>query len=94
MIGSWPARPGLAERENQADLEVVAGGPLAGLLPEGASALDRQAFLAVATAGLIPSLGGTRGRALNAPLPQIVCNLQHTKHCLISLTRRTIVAIT
>jgi dethiobiotin synthetase len=62
VIGSWPARPGLAELANQADLEVVAGGPLAGLLPAGASALDRRAFLAVATAGLIPSLGGTRGR--------------------------------
>jgi dethiobiotin synthase len=61
VIGSWPRRPGLAERENLADLEVVAGGPLAGMLPEGASTLDRQAFLAVAAAGLIPPLGGTRG---------------------------------
>jgi dethiobiotin synthetase len=61
VIGSWPDRPGLTELANLADLEVVAGGPLAGVLPEGASALDQQAFLAVATAGLIPSLGGTRG---------------------------------
>jgi dethiobiotin synthetase len=60
VIGSWPRDPGLAERENLTDLETVAGGPLAGLLAEGAGALDRQAFLAVATAGLIPSLGGTR----------------------------------
>jgi dethiobiotin synthetase len=62
VIGSWPGNPGLAERENLADLKVVAGGPLAGALPEGAGVLDRQAFLAVATAGLTPSLGGTRGR--------------------------------
>jgi dethiobiotin synthetase len=62
VIGSWPDRPDLAELANLTDLEVIAGGPLAGLLPEGASALGRQAFLAVATAGLIPSLGGARGR--------------------------------
>ena len=62
VIGSWPDRPGLAELANLTDLEVVAGGPLAGLLPAGAGALDRRAFLAVATAGLTPSLGGTRGR--------------------------------
>ena len=62
VIGSWPDRPGLAELTNLTDLEVIAGGSLAGLLPEGAGTLDRQAFLAVATAGLIPSLGGTRGK--------------------------------
>jgi dethiobiotin synthase len=62
VVGSWPCDPGLAERENLADLEVVAGAPLAGALPAGAGALDRQAFLAVAAAGLIPSLGGARGR--------------------------------
>jgi dethiobiotin synthetase len=61
VIGSWPDRPGLTELANLTDLEVVAGGPLAGVLPEGAGALDQQVFLAVATAGLIPSLGGTRG---------------------------------
>ena len=62
VVGSWPRDPGLAERENLADLEVVAGAPLAGALPAGAGALDRQAFLAVAAGGLIPSLGGARGR--------------------------------
>jgi dethiobiotin synthase len=62
VVGSWPRDPGLAERENLADLEAVAGGPLAGALPAGAGTLDRQAFLAVAAAGLIPSLGGARGR--------------------------------
>jgi dethiobiotin synthetase len=61
VVGSWPRAPGLAERENLADLEVAAGAPLAGALPAGAGALDRQAFLAVAAAGLIPSLGGARG---------------------------------
>ena len=62
VVGSWPRDPGLAERENLADLEVVAGAPLAGALPADAGALDRQAFLAVAAGGLIPSLGGARGR--------------------------------
>jgi dethiobiotin synthetase len=62
VVGSWPDQPGLAERANLTDLAVVAGGPLAGVLRQGAGALDRQAFLAVATAGLVPSLGGTLGR--------------------------------
>ena len=62
VVGSWPRDPGLAERENLADLEVVAGAPLAGALPADAGALDRQAFLAVAAGGLIPALGGARGR--------------------------------
>jgi dethiobiotin synthase len=62
VVGSWPGRPGLAELANLTDLEVVAGTPLAGVLREGAGALDRQAFLAIATAGLIPALGGDRGR--------------------------------
>jgi dethiobiotin synthetase len=62
VIGSWPDQPGLAELANLTDLEVVAGGPLAGVLRQGAGELDRQAFLAVATAGLVPALGGDRGR--------------------------------
>ena len=62
VVGSWPRDPGLAERENLADLEVAAGAPLAGALPADAGALDRQAFLAVAAGGLIPALGGARGR--------------------------------
>jgi dethiobiotin synthetase len=60
VVGSWPRRPGLAERENLADLETLAGGPLAGLLPEEAGLLSRKAFLAEASAGLAPSLGGNR----------------------------------
>jgi dethiobiotin synthetase len=61
VIGSWPGRPGRTELANLTDLEVIAGGPLAGVLPEGAGALDRQAFLAVARAALTPPLGGIRG---------------------------------
>jgi dethiobiotin synthetase len=59
VIGSWPGRPGLAERANLTDLAVIAGRPLAGALPAGAGWLDRAAFLAVARAGLSPELGGT-----------------------------------
>src|SRR6202046_755677 len=38
VIGSWPREPDLAARENLADLETMAGGPLAGLLGEGSGA--------------------------------------------------------
>jgi dethiobiotin synthetase len=60
VIGSWPRRPGLAERENLADLETLAGGPLAGLLPEDGGSLPAAEFLAVARDGLGPALGGRR----------------------------------
>ncbi len=60
VIGSWPRDPGLAERENLIDLEILIGGPLAGVLPEGSSALSASEFRAVARAGLAPSLGGSR----------------------------------
>ena len=59
VIGSWPSRPGLAERANLTDLAVIAGRPLAGALPAGAGRLGRDAFLTVARAGLGPELGGT-----------------------------------
>jgi dethiobiotin synthetase len=59
-IGSWPADPGLAERENAADLETLIGRPLAGALPAGSGALTREEFRAVARAGLSPALGGAR----------------------------------
>ena len=61
VIGSWPDSPGLAERANVTDLAVIAGRPLAGALPAGSGQLDRDAFLAVARAGLGPELGGTFG---------------------------------
>jgi dethiobiotin synthetase len=59
VIGSWPARPGLAERANLTDLETVAGQPLAGVLPEGAGQLARDAFGRMAARSLAPVLGGT-----------------------------------
>jgi dethiobiotin synthetase len=59
VIGSWPSRPGLAERANLTDLAVIAGRPLAGALPAGAGRLGRAAFLAAARDGLGPELGGT-----------------------------------
>jgi dethiobiotin synthetase len=61
-IGSWPGDPGLAERQNLTDLEALIGRPLAGALPEGSGALDREAFRAVAHRHLAPALGGSRGR--------------------------------
>jgi dethiobiotin synthase len=59
VVGCWPRHPGLAEQANLTDLRAVAGGPLAGLLQEGAGALDRAAFLAAARDGLAPRLGGS-----------------------------------
>jgi dethiobiotin synthetase len=57
VIGSWPAVPGLAERCNVADLQTIAGAPLAGALPEG---LPRMAdFARHARACLAPRFGGT-----------------------------------
>jgi dethiobiotin synthetase len=57
VIGSWPARPGLAERTNVRGLAAVAGRPLAGALPEGApGSVD---FVSVARHGLSPALGGS-----------------------------------
>ncbi|HEX3711392.1 MAG TPA: dethiobiotin synthase [Trebonia sp.] len=64
VVGSWPDEPGLAERENLADLELLAGGPLAGLLPAGSGALTGPRFRAVARRGLAPSLGGSRKHSL------------------------------
>jgi len=64
VIGSWPRRPGIAELANLTDLEAVVGGPLAGVMPEGAGGLDRAGFLAAATAGLAACLGGTHARSL------------------------------
>jgi dethiobiotin synthetase len=58
VIGSWPAEPGLAERCNVADLEMLAARPLVGSLPEGMGLLDRGSFARTARAGLGPALGG------------------------------------
>lgn len=59
VVGSWPQDPGLAERSNLRDLEMLAARPLAGVLPAGAGTLRADDFLATARAGLGPSLGGT-----------------------------------
>jgi dethiobiotin synthetase len=59
VIGSWPATPGLAERLNVTDLEMLAARPLAGALPGNAGSLGRTAFRHAARAGLGPTLGGT-----------------------------------
>jgi dethiobiotin synthetase len=61
VIGSWPRDPGLAERENLADLRTLAGGPLAGRLPESSGKLNPAQFLAAARAGLARNLGGSHG---------------------------------
>jgi dethiobiotin synthetase len=60
VVGSWPREPGLAERQNLADLPVAAGAPLIGVLPEGAGSLPPHEFLVVAHEGLTPRLGGAR----------------------------------
>jgi dethiobiotin synthase len=59
VIGAWPADPGLAERNNIADLEHMSGRPLAGALPAGIADADDDAFYAAARAGLDFSFGGT-----------------------------------
>ncbi|MCK8678569.1 dethiobiotin synthase [Streptomyces lichenis] len=58
VVGSWPQRPGLAERCNVTDLPVVAGAPLLGAVPAGAGALAPAAFRAAAPGWLAPVLGG------------------------------------
>jgi dethiobiotin synthetase len=58
VVGRWPDEPGVAERSDVADLEMLAARPLAGVLPEGAGALGRSAFARVAREGLGVALGG------------------------------------
>jgi dethiobiotin synthetase len=53
VIGSWPASPNLLHRTNLEEL-----GPLAGRVPEGAGAMDPEAFQAAAPEWLGPSLYG------------------------------------
>jgi dethiobiotin synthetase len=57
VLGSWPEEPGLAERSNLRDLEMLAARPLLGALPAGAAAVAD--FPALARASLCPQLGGT-----------------------------------
>ena len=58
VVGAWPAAPDLAARSNLRDLETLAARPLAGALPAGAGTLSAPEFLAAASAGLSPALGG------------------------------------
>jgi dethiobiotin synthetase len=46
VIGAWPSEPGLAEQCNLEDLRRIA--PLLAVLPDGAGALGRDAFVAAA----------------------------------------------
>jgi dethiobiotin synthase len=59
VVGAWPEQPGLAERSNVADLEMLAARPLLGALPAGAGSRSSAAFLEAARHGLGPALGGT-----------------------------------
>ncbi|MGH3434820.1 MAG: dethiobiotin synthase, partial [Thermocrispum sp.] len=59
IVGSWPARPDLAERCNLGDLPLAAGAPLLGVLDEGIGRLPRPEFAAAAARGLSPWFGGT-----------------------------------
>jgi dethiobiotin synthase len=52
VIGSWPHVPGPAERANVADLQILAGLPLAGAVPTGARTVDEFRL------ALAPALGG------------------------------------
>jgi dethiobiotin synthetase len=58
VVGAWPADPGLAERTNLDDLEQLAGGPLAGVVPAGVADLSPAEFHAMAATALSPALGG------------------------------------
>ncbi|MEU6403260.1 dethiobiotin synthase [Streptomyces sp. NPDC046985] len=58
VIGSWPAEPDLAARCNVADLPLVAGAPLLGVLPDGAGALAPARFRDQAPGWLAPRLHG------------------------------------
>ena len=59
VVGSWPSQPGLAERSNVADLEMLAARPLLGALEQGLGAATPGQFAAAAARGLGPALGGT-----------------------------------
>jgi len=62
VVGAWPDDPDLAATCNLDDLPVYAGAPLLGRLPQGAGALDPDAFLAVAREGLAGALNGRGSR--------------------------------
>ena len=57
-VGSYPDDPDLAERTNLADLPVVTGAPLLGVLPAGLGTATRADVATAARCGLGPVLGG------------------------------------
>lgn len=58
VIGAWPENPDLASLTNLHDLQLLAGAPLAGVLPDGMAFLTPKQFETVARAGLSPRFGG------------------------------------
>lgn len=58
VIGSWPAEPDLACWSNLKDLELLIGGPVDAILPEGMGALNPKEFERAAQERLSPTLGG------------------------------------
>ncbi len=56
VLGSWPDRPGVAERCNLADLPRLTGVPLLGQVPDGAGRLDPATFASQAPGWLTPAL--------------------------------------
>ncbi|MFC5142564.1 dethiobiotin synthase [Actinomycetospora rhizophila] len=58
VVGAYPEHPDLAERTNLADLPVVTGAPLLGVLPAGLGTATPARFLEAARCGLGPLLGG------------------------------------
>jgi len=58
VVGAWPAQPELVHHTNLADLTTI-GGPLAGVVAEGAGGLNPETFRASAPSWLSPALHGT-----------------------------------
>jgi dethiobiotin synthetase len=71
VIGSWPQQPDLAARCNLRDLEMLAGRPLGGAIPEGAADLDPASFRLMSRSCLGRAYGGgfdaTLFRTLHEP---------------------------
>ncbi len=61
VIGSWPARPGLAEQSNLSDLARVAGRPLAGILPAAPAGRTRPLSWTSRGRGCPPPSAGPSG---------------------------------
>lgn len=59
VIGAWPQQPDLACLTNLYDLQLLIGGPIDGILPEGMAGLPPREFAEVARANLSPRFGGT-----------------------------------